>query len=131
MLISKFIEYFKIDVANEVADSTATDCEIGAKHLGKMVLKENSEGKWVMASELGETGEEIPAPASTAAPTSAEPSTTAAPAQSSSFELLVMEKLDQILRNQRELSLQMETVKEKVASLEKKLAFVDISFDNE
>ena len=42
-----------------------------------------------------------------------------------------MEKLDQILRNQRELSLQMKTIKEKMASLEKKLAFVDISFDNE
>ena len=52
VLISKFMEYFKVDFASEVTDNTTTDCEIGAKHLGKMGLKEKSDGKWVMASEL-------------------------------------------------------------------------------
>ena len=106
VLISKIIEYFQIDVASEVADSTATDCEIGAKHLGKMGLKENSKGKWVMASELEESGEDFPAPAPAPAmaPTSAEPSISATPSGNSAFEALVLGKLDEILRQQVELS---------------------------
>ena len=130
VLISKFLEYFNINVASEVADNTATDCEIGATHLGKMGLKENAEGKWVMASELEEIGEDVPAPAPTMAPTSAEPSTSAAPAHASSFELLVMEKLDHILRNQNELSVQIQSVEERVASLGKKLEFIDLNMDD-
>ena len=45
VLISKFIEHFKINVVSEVTDSTATDSEIGPKHLAKLGLKETTYGK--------------------------------------------------------------------------------------
>ena len=121
-----------MNLLSEVTDNTATDCEIGAKHLSKMGLKENSEGKWVMASECEEEeGEETPAPvpAHAPAPVSASASATM-PSSGTAFEKAVMERLDQILRSQKELSVQMRCVEERVTSLEKKLTFVDLNMED-
>ena len=45
VLISRFIEHFKINVVSEVTDNTATNSEIGPKHLAKMRLKESIDGE--------------------------------------------------------------------------------------
>ena len=123
LLISRFMDHFGITVEGEVTDYTTTDSEIGAKHLGKMGLKENSDGKWVMATELEEEGEEASAPVPASAPATM-------PSSSAAFEKVVMEKLDHILRNQMELSSQVRGVEDRVASLEKKLVFVDLGMED-
>ena len=107
LLISRFIDHFGITVDGEVTGYTTTDSEIGAKHLSKMGLKENSEGKWVMASELEEAGEEAPAPAHASATAPADVKATATHAGSSAFEVAMMNKLDEILEQQAVLSAQM------------------------
>ena len=126
VLISKFMEHFEVNLLSEVTDSTVTDCEIGAKHLVKMGLRENSDGKWVMASEL----EDAPVSTSAPAPKRAEASAAATHAGSSAFEVAVMEKLDEIIRQQAALSAQMKGVEDRVASLEKKLTFVDLGMED-
>ena len=125
VLISKFMEHFEVNLMSEITDSTATDSEIEAKHLVKMGLRANSDGKWVMASELEDAPDSTPAPT----PERAEAFTAATHDGSSAFEVAVMGKLNEILRQQAVLSAQMRCVEDRVASLEKKLTFVDLKME--
>ena len=89
-----------------------------------------------MPSKMEAIGAKVPAPQPP--PPAPVPETASARVETSGttiytfaprFETLVIEKLEQILRKQKDLTREMVVVKEKVASLEKKLAIVEITLD--
>ena len=87
LLVSRFIDHFKVDVTNEVKDNTLIDSEIASKNLAKIGVVETIDGTWLMASQMAvneaemSEHEEAETVAPSPAPITSEPSTAFPPSQ--------------------------------------------------